>query len=825
MSDNLILGLTKRIVVVDAETCSQVDLPKEGGARYWRHPSTRVLMLSFKELGTKQTFLWQPHLNPDTPKFLEEIAALPPEECLIAAYNVGFDAEAMLKLGIDRPRNKYIDIQMLAYALSFAGKLNDVLSQFDVRDVHGRPLRKNPEGPRLITLFSKRQSPWYDYPAEWAKFGTYCIEDSEVEVELLKKCLAVLDKPAFYPMIANLYRQWLLNQRINARGVPVSTKTVEGALKIKKLETERIIKQMKEITGLANPNSPKQLMEWVESKGYPMVDMKAENLREFIDDPEMPEDVQTVLGLRLLVGKASVKKYDAFAAQQVDGRLKASYTFLGASRTGRDASRGGLNLNNIERGRLKDPASAADVIEWGDPDAFKFWLEGKDAATPPLEILGSCVRSALVAPDGYNFTVADLSSIESVGLAYLAGCKSILEMFHQGEDTYKTFASAYYLCAYDEVTKAMRSFSKPAVLGCFSGHTEVLTPDGYKYLAVLKREDLVWDGIAFVEHEGVIYKGHRDVIRKYGVRATPDHKVKSYQDAKWVTWGDFEAPQFFDEDAASYNETCATYDILNCGPRNQFKVRTSYGHMIAHNCGYGASGRALVAYAKGLGVEMDEETATKQVKLFRDLYPEIPLLWKNVDIASKSAVRNPGETFYAFPCKEYSKYGARFHKYGNWPYLSYYYDKESKFLMCGLPSGRTIFYYDPSIMTMQRASNKKGPNGETQYYNQESVYYGGRTQDAGGAWKYIQGSGPKSVENATQAYCRDVLFHGMELIDQDRMSELVGSVYDEVLTLSREGDSNALKRVIKCMTTLPPWLTNDFYLGASGFTARRYKKD
>jgi hypothetical protein len=376
---------------------------------------------------------------------------------------------------------------------------------------------------------------------------------------------------------------------------------------------------------------------------------------------------------------------------------------------------------------------------------------------------------------------------------------------------------------YEDVTKAMRGFSKPAVLGCFSGHTQVLTPDGYKPLAVLKTDDLVWDGIAFVEHEGVIYKGHRDVIRKYGVSATPDHQVKSYQDAKWVLWSDFEAPRFFDEDPVSYKETCATYDILNCGPRNQFIVRTTYGRMIAHNCGYGAGGSALVRYAEGLGVEMDEATATKQVQLFRTLYPEIPLLWKNVDNASKEAVRNPGQTFYAFPCKTFSKYGARFHQYAEWPYVSYYYD--GTYLMCGLPSGRVVFYLKPSIMSMQRKSNKKGPAGEDQYFTAESISYWGKRQDSGGGWAYIQGGGPKFVENIVQAYCRDILFSSMEAIDADPTLELVGSVYDEVLTLSRKDDAGALKRVIAHMTTKPSWLTDDFFLNAAGFTARRYKKD
>ena len=38
-------------------------------------------------------------------------------------------------------------------------------------------------------------------------------------------------------------------------------------------------------------------------------------------------------------------------------------------------------------------------------------------------------------------------------------------------------------------------------------------------------DDLVWDGESWVEHEGVVYSGNKDVIEWDGVIATPEHKV------------------------------------------------------------------------------------------------------------------------------------------------------------------------------------------------------------------------------------------------------------------------------------------------------------
>lgn len=38
-------------------------------------------------------------------------------------------------------------------------------------------------------------------------------------------------------------------------------------------------------------------------------------------------------------------------------------------------------------------------------------------------------------------------------------------------------------------------------------------------------EDMVWDGDAWVHHEGVVFSGDKEVIEWDGVTATPEHKV------------------------------------------------------------------------------------------------------------------------------------------------------------------------------------------------------------------------------------------------------------------------------------------------------------
>lgn len=67
--------------------------------------------------------------------------------------------------------------------------------------------------------------------------------------------------------------------------------------------------------------------------------------------------------------------------------------------------------------------------------------------------------------------------------------------------------------------------------GCLTGDTIVtVLEDGAtapmdKALEAVKDTDLVWDGVEFVAHRGVVFSGEREVMEWDGVRGTPDHVV------------------------------------------------------------------------------------------------------------------------------------------------------------------------------------------------------------------------------------------------------------------------------------------------------------
>jgi DNA polymerase len=142
---------------------------------------------------------------------------------------------------------------------------------------------------------------------------------------------------------------------------------------------------------------------------------------------------------------------------QREGRIRNTLVYHGAS-TGRWASRGGLNLQNIARPTLSD-----EHIERAIPQVF-------GGASGNMAELSSLVRSAIVAPEGKTFVDVDFSSIENRVGVYLAGQKDKLELFRKGLDEYKVFASeSLYHIPYEEVTKEQRQISKSAVLGAMFG--------------------------------------------------------------------------------------------------------------------------------------------------------------------------------------------------------------------------------------------------------------------------------------------------------------------------------------------------------------------
>lgn len=147
-------------------------------------------------------------------------------------------------------------------------------------------------------------------------------------------------------------------------------------------------------------------------------------------------------------------------------------------------------------------------------------------------------RDLVVAPPGYEIVEFDAAGQEFRWMAIASGDETMLHLCQPGEDAHAFMGARvagrdYHelqaaLAAEDETVrkaaKGARQSGKVANLCCIAG-TPILTNRGYVAIQDVRRNDLVWDGIEFVAHEGVVCSGTKPVMTYAGLTATPDHQV------------------------------------------------------------------------------------------------------------------------------------------------------------------------------------------------------------------------------------------------------------------------------------------------------------
>lgn len=67
---------------------------------------------------------------------------------------------------------------------------------------------------------------------------------------------------------------------------------------------------------------------------------------------------------------------------------------------------------------------------------------------------------------------------------------------------------------------------------CLGADTQILTTEGWKQIVNVQKSDKVWDGVEWVSHQGVVYRGVKETAALDGVRITADHEVLT--DHGWI---------------------------------------------------------------------------------------------------------------------------------------------------------------------------------------------------------------------------------------------------------------------------------------------------
>jgi DNA polymerase len=221
---------------------------------------------------------------------------------------------------------------------------------------------------------------------------------------------------------------------------------------------------------------------------------------------------------------AFAKTDDAFTAllEHENPVVQAAVAARLGNKTTIEESRTETFMGVESRGTFPFPlrySGAAVTFRWS---GFDYNVQNMGRASP--------LRTSIKAPRGFKVVAADLSNIElRLGL-YMAGQDDKVELIRNGLDKYLDTATSIFNMTYDDLValgkkSRERTTGKVVDLSCIAEGSLVLTDRGLVAIEKVLLDDLVWDGVEWVSHDGVIYQGEQNVITYQGLSATPDHKV------------------------------------------------------------------------------------------------------------------------------------------------------------------------------------------------------------------------------------------------------------------------------------------------------------
>jgi DNA polymerase bacteriophage-type len=438
------------IYSIDFETRSHANLPDVGLDIYANDPTTEVLCIAF---GTQpdNVVVQAPTPTEDSPAYclrwlLDHVAA----GGKIQAWNAMFEYAIWNCVCVPKYGWPELKLEQCIDTMAIAAANNVPQSLDDAGNFMNSEHKKDAVGKRLIMKLSKPsiKGVFNEDPELLKQLFDYCAQDVRTEMAI---------GSVLRPLSDVEQEVWTLTQRINLRGVPVDPKELRNAVLACEKAQSEIDRESLQLTG-CKPSERAKLLEWINQKipHAPMPDLTAETVSKMLQCNIFPV-IKRALELRQEGSQTSVAKYAKMLEIQREGRIRNTLVYHGAS-TGRWASRGGLNLQNIARPTLQD-----GEIERAIPRVF-------DGGLGSMSELSSLVRSAISAPLGKTFVDVDFSSIENRVGVWLAGQRDKVELFRKGLDEYKVFASeSLYRVPYEEVTKDMRQVSKSAVLGAMFG--------------------------------------------------------------------------------------------------------------------------------------------------------------------------------------------------------------------------------------------------------------------------------------------------------------------------------------------------------------------
>jgi DNA polymerase bacteriophage-type len=285
---------------------------------------------------------------------------------------------------------------------------------------------------------------------------------------------------------------WLLDQAINRRGVQIDVQFVARAAVIVGELTRALNAEIADLTNqfVTTTSQVKKLQIWMACEGVRVDSLRKDVITEMLTRPDLDERVREAFELRQAGAKSSTAKLNALINRTcADGRIRDNLMYHAAS-TGRWGGKG-FQPQNLPRpikemspyiaqaiNIIRDGCTTEEFVEYVQACEAEYLLKWaskphKEGELPiafrPLDMISCCLRPCIIAAPGHELILADYSSIEARGTAWLALAQTLLGVFQTGGDPY-----LYMACLIDNVPQGTynkddhpgpRQRGKVAVLG------------------------------------------------------------------------------------------------------------------------------------------------------------------------------------------------------------------------------------------------------------------------------------------------------------------------------------------------------------------------
>ena len=436
------------MITIDIETRSDKDISKCGVYAYTDTPYFDILLFAYSIDGQPVQVVDMAN-GEEIPENV--LVALVDENVIKRAFNVNFERVCLSKYlrknypqyfqsySIDEDTvGDFLNPESWHCSMIHARTLGLPSSLAEVGKVLGIEQQKMTEGKALVKFFCVPYDtvdgvPQFhnpkDYPDKWEIFKAYNKRDVGAELEIDRRL-------SRFPVPDFLWKEFYLDQEINDRGILVDMQLADKAINLDAKAKEELTAEVQKLTGVENPNSVYQLLDWLETQGYKSDSLGKTQVLELIKTAKEP--VKSVLQMRLQLSKSSVKKYTAMKNTACsDNRARGMFSFYGASRTGRWAGRN-VQLQNLPQNHLPDLSEARELVKYGSFEDIQMLYDDVP------DTLSQLIRTAFIPRQGMKFIVADFSAIEARVIAWLAGEEWRMKAFANGEDIYCASASKMF---------------------------------------------------------------------------------------------------------------------------------------------------------------------------------------------------------------------------------------------------------------------------------------------------------------------------------------------------------------------------------------------